>query len=294
MRNGLEEFMPRVAEWLGALPGRILAFFITAGFWLLESGIKLLLGLRDGIITAYESVKTWFIELPGRIVAFFANARNWIKSDGKKTIDGMKDGIGEGYENVKTWFRELPGKVVSFFATAGTWLFESGKSVLKGFADGIRNGLASAREAAVQGLADIRGLFPNSPAKWGPFSGQGWVSHSGKATGETFADSMAASLRASRSAIAGELQGVQTEFDALTFTPFKSDTASARAFASKAGSSVMSLVGESTRNVQVSLAGMEVRASIEGEPFTMLIEGRLDEALGDVSNESVTDQLGTN
>ena len=35
---------------------------------------------------------------------------------------------------------------------------------------------------AVSGaLSDIRGLFPFSPAKWGPFSGRGYTSYSGKA-----------------------------------------------------------------------------------------------------------------
>ena len=41
-----------------------------------------------------------------------------------------------------------------------------------------------------QGMDWLRGLWPFSPAKWGPFSGKGYVTHSGKAIIRDFADSL--------------------------------------------------------------------------------------------------------
>ena len=62
---------------------------------------------------------------------------------------------------------------------------------MDGFLRGIQEKLWSSLVGWVkQGMDWLRGLWPFSPAKWGPFSGKGYVTHSGKAIIRDFADSL--------------------------------------------------------------------------------------------------------
>lgn len=298
VRDGLEEAFPKIGEWLGQLPGRIIGFFIEAGTWLIVSGLNVLGGLKSGIETKYEEVKTWLQELPGKVKAFFANAHTWLTGEGDRTVGGYKSGIETGWQRVVAWFSVLPAKIGTFFGGVGEWLVESGKALMGGFAEGIRQSIETIKQEVANALAEIRGAFPSSPAKWGPFSGRGWVSYSGEAVGDTFGESVVASLRGARKAISGELGGIQSEFAAVDSAAFSTDVSSARAQA-RAGTieaistGVGALSGASGRSVQVSLAGMQVNAVLVDQPFTMLIEDHVAQALEPAMSGALNSQLGT-
>src|SRR5690606_18546196 len=80
-----------------------------------------------------------------------------------------------GVEKAVNWLRSLPQKAKEQLATAGSWLVESGKALVRGFIRGIRD-MFPGLSGAIDGLMSLaKGFFPHSPAKWGPFSGQGWI-----------------------------------------------------------------------------------------------------------------------
>lgn len=210
---GLEEAAPRIGEWLGELPGRILSWMIDTGAVLLEEGIKLILGYEAGMETGWAAVSTWLADTPARIKAFFTSSPTWISGDGTSLIDGWRNGMNTGWAAVAKWLAGLPQRVLDFFGGVGSWLVASGESLLRGFATGVENSIADVSASVSRAVSRIRGLFPNSPAKWGPFSGRGWVSFSGESVGKTFGTSISKSLENARSGVAAGLRGLRTEFD---------------------------------------------------------------------------------
>lgn len=88
------------------------------------------------------------------------------------------------------WGSALRGVVQSLpnaIGNIGMLLFNAGKSLIQGFIDGIRNMAANAMNAVSGLVGKVRDFFPFSPAKRGPFSGNGYTLYSGRALAEDFA-----------------------------------------------------------------------------------------------------------
>lgn len=62
-------------------------------------------------------------------------------------------------------------------------------------------------------MSRLRGLFPHSPAKWGPFSGSGYTTHSGKALMRDFAAGMASEEARVTETAARSLSKAKDAFD---------------------------------------------------------------------------------
>jgi hypothetical protein len=131
-------------------------------------------GVKTGIGAAVEWIKgaiAWFGQLPGLVGGWFG---------------GMRDAAVARATDLVNWVAGLPGR----FGNIGNLLLDSGRALI----DGFRRGLSNAWDGLVswfQGqLAWFRGLWPFSPAKWGPFSGRGYVTYSGEAMVGDFADSL--------------------------------------------------------------------------------------------------------
>lgn len=109
-------------------------------------------------------------------------------------LDGAWNGFVEavfgGNEEVLSVLRGLPGKITGIFSGIGSWLIGSGRALLDGFIGGIQSGFNAAVGAVKDGLSWIRGFFPFSPAKEGPFAGHGYTTFSGKALMGDFAESI--------------------------------------------------------------------------------------------------------
>src|SRR5690606_29603680 len=85
---------------------------------------------------------------------------------------------------------DLPGRIMGAMGNLGSLLWDSGRALMSGFINGLYSMLQDAYNAAADILNRIRSLFPFSPAKEGPFSGRGWVEHSGQSIAEGFARGM--------------------------------------------------------------------------------------------------------
>lgn len=69
----------------------------------------------------------------------------------------------------------LPGKAAAALLTVGATLYQSGRSMIQGFIDGIKAMAKPVTDAVGGIMRTVAGFFPNSPAKYGPFSGSGWT-----------------------------------------------------------------------------------------------------------------------
>lgn len=139
-------------------------------------------GVKAGaaaLVAGVQAALAWFAGLPGLAAQWWGGFMATVLSIGASIL---------------SWAFGWPMKLGD--AIANFDLAAAGRRLIEGF----RRGLAAAWNAVVswfQGqLAWFRGLFPFSPAKWGPFSGQGYVTHSGEALGNDFASSLAGSMPA--------------------------------------------------------------------------------------------------
>lgn len=113
---------------------------------------------------------------------------NGIKSLFSQIWDGIKSAAKTGVDNVYKTVTGIKDKITGFFSDAGKWLVDSGKAIMQGLADGIAGAVGWVVDKVSGAVGKIRDLFPNSPAKKGPFSGRGWVLYSGISVAEAFGD----------------------------------------------------------------------------------------------------------
>lgn len=162
--------------------------------------------------------------VPGKLSEFGAHVRNGFEEarrGARDKMQEMKDGVVEKGTQIINWIRDLPGKLRS--ALSGTSLYNSGSSLIQGFKDGIIAKGQEAYEAAKGILQKIKNLFPQSPAKEGPFSGKGWTPYSGAALMDGFANGMSSKMgvvtkvaRQMHSSVADEINSIKTATPDLT------------------------------------------------------------------------------
>ena len=137
--------------------------------------------------------------------------------------NGIVSAVSGGNEQVMSILGGLPGKIIGLFANAGSWLIDSGRALLQGFANGVMSAVGWVGDKISGALSTIRGFFPFSPAKEGPFSGHGYTTWSGKALMGDFAESIEGQAGKVKAATASVLsvaqQGLSTELtSAQTFS----------------------------------------------------------------------------
>jgi phage-related protein len=125
----------------------------------------------------------WGVDQVRRIIEWFTN------------IPGMfRKWLADTFGEVVTWlnrivefFAGLPGSIVATLAGLGATLYESGRQILQGLINGLWSMFDTVMNTVGDILGRIRAAFPFSPAKWGPFSGHGYTTFSGKALMRDFA-----------------------------------------------------------------------------------------------------------
>jgi hypothetical protein len=140
------------------------------------------------------------VEVWNNVVAFFLSARDRITA----VINGfsafvtkvrdffgqMKDAAIAKATELVNWVTGLPGRIIGALGNLGSALFGAGRSLLQGLWNGLQSIWGSIIGWVQDKMAQLRGLLPFSPAKWGPFSGRGYTLYAGRALLEGFAEGM--------------------------------------------------------------------------------------------------------
>ncbi|MFJ4038200.1 hypothetical protein ACIPVB_08930 [Microbacterium sp. NPDC090007] len=94
--------------------------------------------------------------------------------------------VQNGVNSAIGFIQSLPQRASAALGDLGGLLYSSGRSLINGFLRGIAETPVGSVIGGV--LSTVRGFFPNSPAKYGPFSGAGWdrLRQSGTAVMEQF------------------------------------------------------------------------------------------------------------
>lgn len=146
--------------------------------------------IKSLVSTAVNAVKSVISGALGIIQGIWSSAWNSVKSLFSSIWNGIKSAASAGIDAVVSTVTGIKDRIVGFFSGAGQWLVNSGRAILDGLASGISAGFDAVTGVVEDGLSFIRGLFPFSPAKRGPFSGHGYTTFSGKALMGDFADAI--------------------------------------------------------------------------------------------------------
>lgn len=210
-----------LGEFIGNLPGMILDGLAFLGdLWL--KAVEWFGNFVKAGIDAFLGYVRWLTELPGKIIAAIADL-------GPKLWDGAVEWTGQFLEgakgvwnNVVEFVSGIPGAIMKALGDMGSFLLKSGEALVNGFLRGIQNSWNKLTSWVSDGMSKLRGLWPFSPAKWGPFSGRGYVTYSGEAIVRDFADSIAGQqsyLESRASGIAQTARNVIPDGPGLTPVP---------------------------------------------------------------------------
>jgi TP901 family phage tail tape measure protein len=156
--------------------------------------------IKDIITGVMDFISDHVAAVWNAIVGFFTTARDRtvnainnftvIVDRARAIFQNMKDAAVQKAEELVSWVQGLPGRLLSALGNIGGMLVNAGHALIQGFWDGMKNVWNSMVSWLESKMSTLRGLWPFSPAKWGPFSGRGWVLYSGRALMEGFAEGM--------------------------------------------------------------------------------------------------------
>lgn len=217
----IQTVITTVMQVIDAVIGTVLAA-INGDWNVVWTGIQSIIetvwtGIQNIVSSAIGAVSSIISSVLSTISGVWSST--WgttIKGSFSSIWDGIKSAAASGIDSVYTTVTGIKDKIVGFFSGAGSWLVESGKSILNGLKEGIEGAIGSVTSAVSGAVENIRGLFPFSPAKWGPFSGHGYTTYSGKALMGDFGKSI---VGASSSTAAMAERAMGTVNDALVAQP---------------------------------------------------------------------------
>lgn len=144
---------------------------------------------KSTVSTVWNAITGFFTAAKDKIMSII-NGFTAFVSAARSHFEAFKAAIIAKVDEVVAWLRSLPGRLVSAIGNLGGMLSGAGRSLIQGFWDGMVSIWNSMVGWLQSKMSTLRGLWPFSPAKWGPFSGKGWVLYSGRAIMEDFAKGM--------------------------------------------------------------------------------------------------------
>lgn len=206
-------------DWSGAWEG-------------IQSVASAIWGAIESVISAYISAVSAVISsVLSSISGVWSSTWGAIKGTFSSIWEGIKGAAQSGVNSVYTTVTGIKDKITGFFAGAGSWLVASGKAILNGLKSGIESAVGAVTSSVSGAVERIRGLFPFSPAKWGPFSGHGYTTYSGRALMGDFGESIVAASAGTAAMASNALARVEDVFNVPTVSFASADAAGARSVA---------------------------------------------------------------
>lgn len=255
----IQTVITTVMQVINAIIGTVLAAIKGnwSGVW---EGIKAIAstvwnGIKNIVSTVINSVSSVISSVLNSIKSTWDSIWSSVSSFLSDAWEGIKSAASDGVDAVYNTVTGIKDSIVGFFSGAGSWLVESGKALLSGFADGVTDALSGVKDTVSDVLSTLRGLFPFSPAKYGPFSGHGYTTYSGRALMTSFGEGIGGAASSVVSSTKSALSDVQALFGArsLAFAADASVTGNiaARRATPNGGYSMLSI-----GNLSVDAGGM--------------------------------------
>lgn len=171
-----------VAAFVGLL-GTVLGFVASA----LGAIISFVAGVIGAFVGMVASVVATVAGWVASVVGFVNSLVQTFLSKVSELWGNVISAFSSGVSNALQFVADMPGRARAALGNVGSVLVDSGKALIRGFIDGIKSMIGAVADAARGAVQAARDFFPFSPAKKGPFSGRGWVLHSGRSLGSAFA-----------------------------------------------------------------------------------------------------------
>ena len=179
-----------LGEFIGNLPGMIIDELAFLGdLWL--KAVEWFGAFVKAGVDAFLGYVKWLTELPGKITQALAELGPKLSTAASESTQRFFDSCRKVWDDVVNFVSGIPGAIMRALGDMGNYLTRSGEALVGGFLRGIQNSWNKLTSWVSDGMSKLRGLWPFSPAKWGPFSGRGYVTYSGEAIVRDFADSIA-------------------------------------------------------------------------------------------------------
>lgn len=179
-----------LGEFIGSFPGLVIDALGTL-VSLIPKAVEWFGGFAKAAVEVLGSALKWIAELPGKIWDALASLGPKMAEIASTAGSSFLSGITAGFNAVVSFVASMPSKILGALGNIGDFLLKSGAALVDGFLRGIQNAWDKLVGWVNKGMQWLRGLWPFSPAKWGPFSGHGYVTYSGEAIVTDFADSIA-------------------------------------------------------------------------------------------------------
>lgn len=199
--------------------------FIAGVIATIISVIGDVLNVVTGIVASVASVVSSIIQTVSRfvssvvsaissfvsqIVGFFVDLVSGVTTKVSSMWNDVVNTFSNGVNDAVNFVRGIPDSIANIFSNAGTLLINSGKSIIDGLVDGIKSAASGAVSAVTDVVANIRNLFPFSPAKEGPFSGHGYTTYSGRALMKGFAEGITSETNAVKEQVSNMLASINS------------------------------------------------------------------------------------
>lgn len=160
--------------FLASLPGKVAEWFM---------------GVYRRAVEIFNQVVSFIASIPNRIVSALV-ALAGLAALAAEWFLGFLRAAQKKFNDLVDWVRNIPDRIRSALGALGSLLVNAGKALIDGFLRGIKAAWDTLVSWVKGAMEKLRGLWPFSPAKWGPFSGRGYVTYSGEAMTVDYAEAI--------------------------------------------------------------------------------------------------------
>lgn len=135
--------------------------------------------------TYWDEIRAAFADAQAKIKAGI----DWFATLGetaRRHWDAMYQAIKLKIDEIVAWAVNFPQRIIDAILGYVDRFRQAGATLIQSFADGIDSKASAATDAAGNVVGGTAALFPQSPAKTGPFSGQGYTLYRGQKLIEDF------------------------------------------------------------------------------------------------------------
>lgn len=202
----------------------ILPYLADLASFLLDIVIPVMVSLFQTIDEVWPLIKAIIEDALKHIEGVFNVILGLITGDWDRVWNGLKQIVTAGLSFIKDAvklgltvllesFIAIPARILQSLLGLPQSLFSSGRAMMQGLIDGILSMAQTVYNKVSSVVERVRGLFPFSPAKFGPFSGSGYTTFSGRALMEDWAKGIQQGTPAAVSAVEDAMAATQTGLD---------------------------------------------------------------------------------
>jgi phage-related protein len=221
--TAVKDLVPVAISFLKAFMD-ILPALTQLAILILEVVIPVMSALFQTISEIWPSIKQIITGVMTAIQGVINVIMGIIMGDWERVWEGIKQILSGAWTAIKgsvkaglialvESFISLPARILNALIGLPNSMFTSGKNMIQAFIRGITSQAGAAVDAALSIVNRVRGLFPFSPAKYGPFSGSGYTTYSGRHLMEDWAKGIEKGTPAAVSAVQQAMAETQNGLD---------------------------------------------------------------------------------